>query len=183
MNVSPARVEAYVAALKDAYVTLRRRYRPDYSGRFTSSPDSWVRCAQVLVANDLDPYAFAQYVFDWIAESAGDVYENQITSLRLAESFRQERPKLAERTNLRVRLEADELSMLTKTGYSLEEALTNPCSQISPVFAFAAAWSEKKFDLAERFRADAKAMILFEPLYAKLLGQWLPEDMKNVAAH
>lgn len=183
MTLTADRVEAYAKALKDAYVKLRQRYRPDYSGRFSSGPEVWLRCAEVLVANDLNPYAFAQYVFDWITQTAPDVYENQITSVRLATAFAQERPFLAEKVRLRVKLEADELCMLTKNGYSLEEALTNRCSQISPAFAFAAAWSQQNFELAERFRANAKMMILFEPLYAKLLEQWLPEDMKNVAAH
>ncbi len=170
---------AYADALKDAYIRKRKQWRPDYSGRLASPDQAWLSCAELLAKHNLDPYAYTQFVFDIFIGAQPDVYENQITSINLAETFVTERPKLIERVKLRVRIQADIVSTRIKHGETLESILGDTMAGISPVFAFAAAWSESKHQLAEGFKDDAMRMILFEPLYLELLGQYLPEGAKN----
>lgn len=168
---------AYAFALKDAYVTLRKRFRPDYTGRTNSPEEKWIACAAVLANNDLNPYSYAQFIFDITLTTHGDVYENQFLSLKLANEFVAERPRLIERIKLSIRLQADTISVRTGKGEALDTILDDRYAGLSPIFSFAAAWSVGQFALAEKFRSDATLMLKFEPLYRELLGKWLPEDM------
>lgn len=177
MTAEEELVNAYIECIQDAYIQMRKRWKPDYRGHLHQATDNrWRQCARILAQHQADPYAYVQYVFDILTVERADVYENEVTGLGLTNSFLEERPKLRERVRLRVQLQSERVSLRINSGEKLDEILNDPYAELSPIFKFAAAWSQERHDLAALFQEDARRMMLFEPLYAELLCKWLPAE-------
>lgn len=172
-------VAQYVEALKDAYTRMRRRWRSDFRGVPSSHDNQLVYVATVLAERRANPYSYVRYVFDILTKKTPDVYINQLGSVSLADDFINNRALLEKDVQREVYGMADIVKTKLEQGFSLEQILTSPFFSLSPVFRYACAWSEGKHELAKTWEEDAKRMILFEPLYKELLGNWLPEEMKR----
>lgn len=172
--------DIYIDALKDAYLTLRRRYDPSSYGIGKCFTPRLAPIADLLIQGKGDPYAYMQFVFDHFATKTCDVYPNMVMSPKLVTLFLEARKDCEEELKLILRLQSDYVTTHTKNGRPLEYILKDRLAPLSAVFRFALAWSSQLFDVAELFRLDATRMLMFEPLYKQLLFKWLPEDMKNV---
>ena len=165
---------AYVDSLKEALLMKRRRYRPELraTNRFD---DMFERAALVLIDHKCDPFRFVNYAFELFIEKHDDVYPNMLCSDWALSKFIAENPKFEHQLELRVQLMADHVKARLNRGESLDEIVTDEHAPLTSLFKFALAHSEKRPDLAERFRRAAEEQLFFEPLYRKFLGQWLPE--------
>jgi hypothetical protein len=173
-------VEATVECLIEAYITLRRRWLPDYRGVQGKDRASFYQVSKVLAKHNLDPYAFASFVFDKITKVAVDVYPNQITSINLALEFAEQRPLIKDKIDLIVQLQFNSIATRLKNGDKLEDILHDRYAELSAVVRYATAWSEGLTSISEEFLEDAERMIMFEPYYVELLGKWLPEGLRRV---
>ena len=169
----------YIEALKEAFTTLKRRYRSDFQSVGRRDDPRWRQCAQLLLEKGIDPFAYMNFVFDSMTKFNHDVFPTTAVSPAMAARYEEERPARETQVRLIVKLQAEELKRRIDNGESLPEVLEDPLAQLSAVMRFAAAWSEKRFDLAAKFREDAERMLAFEPLYRKLLADWLPEELSN----
>jgi hypothetical protein len=174
------KVSLYVERLMDAYVHLRRKYRPGFVKLSNPNVRLWRRCATALIEMNLNPYQFAQYVFDLVTMRRPDVFENEITSIELANAYAQDRPGLKDRLKLHVHLQSVKIKNHLKLGEPLVDILTNETYGLLVPVRFATAWSEGLKDLAEQLRPAAEEAIIFEPYYLELLKEYLPEDIHNV---
>jgi hypothetical protein len=174
------KVSLYVERLMDAYVRLRRKYRPTFVKVNSPNVRLWRSCATALIEMNLNPYQFAQYVFDLVTERRPDVYESEITSVKLANAHAQDRPMLKEKLKLQVSLQAAKIKNHLKLGEPLADILMNETYGLLLPVRFATAWSEGLKDLAEHLRPEAEEAIIFEPYYLELLKDYLPEDIHNV---
>lgn len=172
-------IAAYVDSLQSAFTVLKQRLRPDFRGVGNHEPERWEACARLLHAAGLDPFAFMQFSFDTFAAFSHDVFPRMVLSPNMVERFKEEAPAREEKIELICRIQAEYLKRALDSGSTLEEELLNKNTTYSALFRFAVAWSQKKYELASRFRADAQRMLTFEPLYKKFLGKWLPEEMLN----
>lgn len=181
------RTAIYVDALVDAYTQMRRRYRPDYKGHVGAENRCRVhRIAQLIMKEELDPYAFMLFAFDRCAVHSDDVYIPMVFSEQAVDLYRQahhadlvDNDRMAE-LKLLLRLQSDTIIRRLWRGDTLQEILTDDLEGLSAVFRFASAWGFGERELAERFRSDAKRMLMFDPCYRKLLKGLLPEDMLHV---
>jgi len=174
------KVSLYAERLMDAYVRLRRKYRPGFVKMSNPNVRLWRNCATALIEMNLNPYQFAQYVFDLVTRRRPDVFENEITSVALANAYAQDRSGLKDRLKLHVSLQATKIKNHLKLGEPLVDILTNETYGLLLPVRFATAWSEGLKDLAELLRPAAEEAILFEPYYLELLKEYLPEDIHNV---
>ena len=171
-------VDAFVDALKEALLAKRRRYRPEL--RSTNKFDDMMkRTALVLIDHECDPFRFVNYVFDLFIEKHDDVYPNMLCSDWAIGKFLSESPKFEHQVELTVKLMADHVKTRLGRGDTFDEVLTDAHAPLSALFRFALAHSEKRPDLADRFRRAAEEQLFFEPLYRKFLGKWLPEGFGN----
>ncbi len=171
-------LDLYVDCLKAAYTQLRRRIIPEFKGPGSRLDHKWRHLAQVLSAESMDPYAYVRFAFERFLSGNPDVYVEVITSPKMANEFIKERPKIKEEIRQSVATQAEKLRQRLAAGFSLEKLLTDEHIGFSPVFRFATAWSEKKFDIAERYKADAMRQLNFEPLYRELFKPWLPKELQ-----
>jgi hypothetical protein len=169
-------LDAYVDALKEALLMKRRRYRPEI--RQTPKYDNlWTRAALILIDNKCDPFRFINFAFDMFIDKHDDVYPTMVVSDYCMARFIEENPKYEHQLKLRVKLQAEYVKHRLDSGETLDEILLDEDSSLSSLFKFALAYSEKRQDLAERFRAAAVELLFFEPLYKTILGSWLPKEL------
>jgi hypothetical protein len=169
-------VIACICALKEAFVGIQRRYRPDIR-RAGGDDLKWRNTAFLLLANECNPFAYMSFAFD-ACSHLGTVYPNMVTTGHMVQKYVMERPDIESDLKLLIKLQADSISHLLKRGRSLEEVLLDTTLELSAVFRFALAWSENRHDIAARFREAAQRMLTFQPLYKQLLAKWLPEELR-----
>lgn len=171
-------LDAYIDALKEALLLKRRRYRPEL--RKTEKHDAlWRRAALFLIDQECDPFRYIEWAFAQFISKHDDVYPGMVTADWCLSKFVQEAPSHEHELGLRVKLAAEHVKFRIQKGATLEEVLTDPSAPLSPVFRFALAWSEKRYELAERLREDAQEALFFEPGYKKILSAWLPEEWRK----
>ena len=178
-GVSDDLVSAYFDALKDAYVRLRQRWRPEFHKVAKEYDPLFLSAARKLAELNLCPYEYTHYVFDIMTKNHDDVFPAMITSLKLVRKFADEKPELDDRLQLLLQLQASNVKERMAGGEKLRDILLSPTSELSVVFRIAAANAYGLPDLVERFWADAKQMLIFKPAYKKYLGNWLPKELMN----
>lgn len=178
--VVEADIPAFVEALRDAYVTLRRQTRKDSVGLGKRAEPQLRRLAGALYHRGGDPYAYMQFCFDIAAEHARDIsYTRIIFSDGMINRFFMARDKRRAELELLLRLQADDLATYLDLGRKLEDILRDDHIGFSPPFRFVAAVQAGNSDLVEEFREEAEEMMKFEPLYRDIYRKWLPEDLKH----
>ncbi len=165
---------AGVVALKRSYVMLQKRYRPDIK-HAGGDESRWQAAAKMLLANSCDPYGYMAYAFEIFIQK-GTVVPNMVTSLKIVERYVLEKPDLDAELELLIQLQANLVQTYLRNGVSLPEILGNTKLEMSAVFRYALAYSEKLYDLAVRFEEDAKRMLVFKPAYRHILAKWLPAE-------
>ena len=173
--VLETRTDVFVSTLQRAYTFLRSRRRPDYRGPGARHRDKWDTLAVFLADHQADPYAYAQFVFQKFC--FGDIYETVFTSLKVANQFLDELPKIHKNIELSIRLQAQKIKQRLDSGLTIDAVLLNEFNEITPIFSYASALSVGRKDLAENFRERAERQILFEPFLRVLLKDWLPPSM------
>ncbi len=172
-------VDAYVECLKDAYVKMRRRWRPEFRG-VPERHDKQLRpVAQILAQVTANPYSYVHFLFDLLTKGNPDVYINQLCSKTLACEYLSQRPNEEQRIKLNIFLMANAVKSKIDNGFPLEFVITSEFMELTPVFRYAVAVSNNRPDLAARYEQDARRMLEFEPLYKELLAEWLPEEIKQ----
>lgn len=169
----------FANAAKEAYRLLRTRYR-DEPFRFRPEDElRWRELGKALFTQRLDPFSYVKFVFERYSTMMGDIYPAQICSSSMVARYRAARPEIVRDLELVIRLQADALRARMDNGWDLSAALADPLGDFSAIFCFAAAWSEGRHDVAEKYREGALRALLFEPEYKRILRKWLPKEMKE----
>jgi hypothetical protein len=169
---------AYVDSLKEALLLRRRRYRPGLL--LTNEFDEMMkRTALVLIDHNCDPFRYVNYVFNLFIDKHDDVYPTMLCSAWAINKFLEANLNFEHQLELSVKLMADHVKIRMERGDTFDEIVTDEHAPLTALFRFALAHSEKRADLAERFKKAAEEQLFFEPLYRKFLGQWLPEGFGN----
>ena len=168
-------VAACVNALKDAYVRLRSRYRPDVLSVSSEYDEKFTRVAEELLEAGASPYAYVKYVFEQICKNYPDVYPNMVTSLKLVNRFMGTLGARQAKIREIVRSQAELVKYQLDSGRDLREVLLDPHLEVNAAFRYALACSVNYDDVAARFKQQAEDLMLFEPRYRAELQKWLPE--------
>ena len=171
-------LEVYYDALREAYLMMRRRVRHEPFRFRNQDDDRWIEAARLLMEGRGDPFSYVKFVFDRYLKTIGDIWVNHLTSPRTINEYFKDREEIIKKLELTVSIMAEGVKVRVTNGWSLEEILEDKRRELSSVFKFALAWSEGRKDLAENFRAAAERAVLFEPELKRILGKWLPPDLK-----
>lgn len=173
-------IAAYMDAMKDAFTQLKRRYRPAFVGVGNHEDRLWRAAAVMLHEQGLDPYSYMQFAFLLFSGNTDDVFPRMVTSPKVITRYIEERPARKAELEIILRSQATYMKTRLDSNVPLDAILLDTLAPLSAVFRFAIAFVEKREDLMAKFKKDAEKMVLFEPLYAALLGDWLPDDVKGL---
>lgn len=174
------KLDAFVVALREAYLTLRRQTRKDSIGLGPRYESELRRLAGQLLHRGGDPRSYMQFMFDQAAEHGSDIsYPRLIFSNEMVNRYFLARTKRREELELLARLQANQLEVRLSNGRKMEEILRDPRVELTALFRFVAAHLAGLADLEGELREDAKMMLMYEPLYAEIYRKWLPEEMRN----
>jgi len=174
------KVAIYVEALRDAYYRLRKRIDPRFMGLSVSYNERLEPIAEALIDHNGDPYSYLLFVFDRLLEYGDAVYPNMFISQKMLNRFFEWRPVRIEQLRRIVHTQEVLVKAALRDGLGLPEILLDMNFQMGAPFRYALAYSNGLPEIAERFREETERMLIFEPYYKELLGNWLPERMKNV---
>ena len=182
-GVNEEKLDAFVRALRDAFLTLRRMTRKDSIGLGPRFEPELRRLAGQLLYRGGDPRSYMQYVFDQAAEHGSDIaYPRILFSNEMVNRFFLARVKRREELELLAHLQAHTLETRLNDGRQMEDILRDPQLELSVIFRFLVAHLSKLPELENELRDDAMMMLNYEPLYREVYGKWLPEELKNAHA-
>jgi len=167
-------IALYVNNLQEAYLWLRRRYRPGVR-KAGGKPSEWERLARRLYDRGFDPYEYVQFVFDVLAPRQKDVPVRQLAAPTYVYEFAKVRTQRKEDLRVVVRLQVKELEFRLSLGDSIQAVLKDPEAQLSAVFRYAVAVHRGFEDIVKLYAKDAQRMLMFKPYYKELLGSLLKE--------
>jgi len=171
-------LSAYVGALKDAYETKMRLL--DETFRMHSGPKAeakWGMLAGLLLARQLDPAGYMQYVFDFCCEHLDGFYIPVVTSLKMVERYAARLPEHQKQLAKSVQYQIAHVNDRIGRGESLVDILTDANAPVNAAVRYAMACALQDPALAAEFKPEAKYLLVFEPHLKKLLGAWLPKEM------
>lgn len=166
----------YLEALRDAYLRLRRRWVPEMHTVSHSHDPKFLRLAQLLFNNDLDPYRYMKFAFEFFARFSADVFPNQVCAPKVVSNYMYVKDEMDRDIRVMVQLQRSKIEGRLRAGDSIDEILLDPYEHLSAVFRYAVASAMGRDDLAIRFKAKALEMIVFEPLYKEVLQDLLPQE-------
>jgi len=118
------------------------------------------------------------WCFDRMLDVHSDVFPNMVTSPALLCEFLDGKTDRDEELELIVGLQADLVSHRLSRGDSLSTILLDENEALSSVMRFAIALNVGDATLASNFERGARELLVIRPYYKKLLGKYLPEDMR-----
>lgn len=178
-EVMEERLEAFVKALRESYLLLRRQTRKDSVGLGPRFEPELRRLAGQLMHRGGDPRSYMQWIFDQAAEHGSDIsYPRIIFSGEMVNRYFLARIKRRGELELLARLQAGELECRLREK-PMEEVLRDPRVELNALFRFLSAHLAGLIELKEELRKDAMLMLDYEPLYREIYAEWLPEECKN----
>lgn len=180
MTATEQEVDQYSKAITDAFTRLWRRYRPEMHRVPSSTEQAITQLANELHRLQINPHNYVQFVFEYHARFTGSVCFNMIASPKSIAHYLEVRPEREQELAVLIKVQTGKVEDLLSSGKTLRDILTDYTQPLSAVYRYALANSTGEFDLCEIFKEDAERMLLFEPLYAKLLGRLLPKEMLDV---
>lgn len=172
-------LERCVDALRAAYMKIRQRWDRRFRAVGSGFNEKARKFAALLLAKEVNPYNYVQFVWDLHARHTGDIYDAMLLSESNLNRYLESRPETEDHLRLLVRLQFNVLERELKSGRQLRDVLVDRHLELSAVFRFAAAWAAREADLCEMFREQAECMLLFEPAYRRLLEHALPEELRR----
>ena len=169
----------YADCLRTAYVEMRQQRAHSTARRIApkSEPLLW-KFAVMLHSREVSPFEYVSWCFDRLLRRHDDVYVNMVCSEALLGRFMAEAVDREKELDVLVKLQAHAIRRREERGEALSKILLDETAQLSAAIRFAVAHSRGDTELAENFREDAEKQLMFQPHYKKLLGKFLPEDMK-----
>lgn len=170
----------YERAVLDAFTRLWRRYQPNKPTIPSTVNKGIDRLAAELMRLKINPYNYVQCIFEHHARFTGAVSFNMISSPASIQRYLEVRPEREAEIGVLVRIQTSKVEDLLSSGRSLREILTDYNEPLSAIYRYALANSTGEHDLCAIFKEDAERMLMFEPLYKKLLAPLLPKEMLDV---
>ncbi len=171
-------VTACSRAIGDAYVSLWRRWKPEIKVVITKrTGEIFERLAAILLANAINPYNYVRRTFEYYATMTGTVTADMLAnsfSLKHYVEYQLDRDAELETA---VRLQTNRFNDELARGRGIREIITDYQLPMSAVFRYAIAHSTGEHDLRDQLSVDAKQMLLFEPIYKRLLANLLPKEI------
>lgn len=165
----------YVTALRDGYLRMRRRWRPEMRSVSHNHDDKLRALAYQLIQNGVDPYHYVKFACEFFGRFASDVFVDMVCAPKILVNYMEYRLTHERELRLTIELQQGRVQGRLKAGDTLEEVLNDRHESLSAVFRYAVAHRMGRPDLAERFKEKANEMLLFEPLYTALMGDMLPK--------
>lgn len=175
VDVTDEMLNLYVTALRDGYLRMRRRWRPEMTGVSGKHDHAFRQLAYALISRKIDPYSYMKFACEFFSRFASDVYVDMICAPKILINYEEHRPNRERDLTVLVELQMGKVQARLRMGDTLDEILTDAHESLSAIFRFAVAHKMSRKDLSDRFKEQAVEMLLFEPLYAKLLGDLLPK--------
>ena len=174
MSATEQLVDAYVDSLQAAYIKMRKEWNPKWSGHLHQVSDKqWRDSAALLAKYNLDPWAYIIYLFEEVGSKRGDLYETQVASFNMIETFKDDRPRQIAKAKMTIALNADNFKTRLDNGYKIDEILEDPYHEYSVVFKYAVAVSENLPKWIDEFKPQAEYVMMFEPTYAEVVSKYL----------
>lgn len=174
------RTDAFVRVLRESYLALRRRTRPDSLGLGPRFEPELRRLAGQLMYRGGDPRSYMQFLFDQAAEHGSDTtYPKIMFSAEMINRYFLARSKRREELELLAHLQAGQLESRVNNGRPVEEVLRDQRIELNAIFRFVVAHLYGFVELEKELREDALTMLDYEPLYREIYRKWLPEELKN----
>lgn len=173
-------LSACAGALKDAYQAKMRMLEPEF--QLFSGPEAelkWEALAKRLIDARLDPFGYVQYCFDFCGEHLDGFYVPVVISARMVERYKARLPEHEAELAESVKYQFEHVTGRLDRGESVTAILTDPHAPVNVAVRFAMASALQDAELAARFKPDAVYLLTFEPHLKKLLGKWLPEELKT----
>lgn len=175
LGVTEDMLSLYMTALRDGYLRMRRRWRPEMHSVSHKHDEELRVLAYQLIEKRIDPYHYMKFACEYFARFASDVYVRMVCAPKVLESYEAFSVTHERELTLTISLQQGRVQGRLRAGDTLEEILNDTHESLSAVFRYAVAHRMGRPDLAERFKEKANEMLLFEPLYTKLMGSMLPK--------
>lgn len=170
-------ISLYVGALKDAYTAKMRLLDATYRQTFAGAAErKWEDLAGLLIANQLDPFGYVQYVFDFCGEHLDGFYVSVVTSAKMVSRYKVRLPEHERKVALELELQIKHVNDRVGRGERVLDILTDFTAPVNVAVRYAMAVALQQDELAARFKPDAVCLLVFEPCLKRLLGKWLPKE-------
>lgn len=160
------------------YVTIRNKVQPDYVYVIDGMLKDWGELARLIADNHIYAPHYMRWIWDFHSKFRSLVYINMLNSANSVKLYMRDASYTEKdrETELRIKLNIQKEVVRTelKRRRELRTVLLDETLVIGVVLRYALAYSGGLEDLVSIFCAEAEYVIVFEPLYNKLLGDNLP---------
>lgn len=200
-------IDLYAAISRAAYIREMRKHllrltgsdhfnlHPKWDGgldeKHRRCPDVWLRIAKFMLRNGLNPVACIEARFREIAKTANRIRPDQIALPSKLELYHKvcqvDEKHLAQQLRTEQQLCCAEIEMSWLFDMHGREAweyvLLNDNLELSPLFRYCLASSEKLQSVMDRYCQEAVAQYLMSPAgYDSTWTRWLPSDFQESLA-
>lgn len=160
------------------YVTIRNKVQPAYVCATESTLKDWGELARLIADNHICAPHYMRWIWDFYAKVRPIVHIKMLNSADSVQLYMRNigYTEKDRETELRIKLniQKEVVHAELKRRRELRTVLLDETLVIGVVLRYALAYSGGLEDLVSIFCAEAEYVILFEPLYNKLLGDNLP---------
>jgi len=175
---TPELVRLYEAALREAYLNLRKKHDPEF--RRVSARYSWAAAADALCRWQCDPYDYVDYVFSEVKLKHSVVHASFVVSLDMVQRYLDNKGDREEFLQQILIVQARTFKEEMQKGREPKDILMDPSVAMSGLFRAVTAYAMGHAELLPHFRESATEMLLFKPVYKKLFEGRLPPELANV---
>jgi len=175
---SGAVIDQCLGQLKDGYMCLARQLHPG-KRKAGGKPAEWEALAAALARRNLDPYEYLQYCYDVVVPHVRHFCASAVLPLANVHRFAKDKPDLDQRRALLVELQFVEVERRLMQGDTIDVIICDSRASLSAVFRYAVAKAFGLQELVGQLGEDARHMLLFKPVYRRLLHGLLEEKQKH----
>jgi len=163
--------------LVDIYTTVRSKIQPNYKYIGDLTVD-WGELRRLLLENHIYAPHYMQWIWNYHAKYRSLVYISMVSSATSVQLYMKTAAYTEKdrETELHIKLDIQKEVIQTelKRGRKLRDILMDESLVIGVVMRYALAHSGGLEDLVHSFCSEAEHEIIYEPLYIKLIGDYLP---------